>query len=534
MTENSRTQTKLKDITMALSRPTSNVEAVNLTAAGITELLRADMCVVYLQSEENKETLQVYRHANTGTAEFEFIGVGEGPVAACLQSGETIQQQSGREENVHRSNGNKTDRSTAETSLYVPLTARDRTIGVVEVRSAFLANDGQDKRNIVELLAPLLASVVISGQKIHQQTVLNADLEARCWEIRRERSILANVFDNLPFPFYCIDRDYRLVAINTFTALRGNSEAYRLLGLRCYEALYHRSEPCPGCRIGESLTAGIMTFRQGRNWEQDGDPREWEISTYPLRDDHGQVVEAVVLEQDATEKNRLIESLARTAKLAAVEQLAAGVAHEINNPLVAIIANSQLLQRELEPDDSKLESIDLIAQAGDRALGVVQALLDLAQQDSYNFKPTDINESIRSAVHLIKHRLASEEIDLDLFLSPELPLLQASPNHLQAMWLNLLFNARDALNQMQGRIRITSVQQGNYVVVTVQDDGIGISEEKLSRIFEPFYTTKDPGEGPGLGLSVCHRIVRQLGGKIQVRSETGQGTEFIVSLPIIT
>lgn len=346
--------------------------------------------------------------------------------------------------------------------------------------------------------------------------------------------MLSHVFDGIPFPLYCVDRHFRLISVNSYTAERCNCEPHLLLGMRCYDALYQRAEPCPGCRVGESLTAGIMTFRTGRNWQVDGDPREWEISTYPLRDDHGQVVEAVVLEQDATEKNRLVESLARTAKLAAVEQLAAGVAHEINNPLVAIIANSQLLQRELEPDNSMLESIDLIAQAGDRALGVVHALLDLAQQDTYNFKVTDVNQSIRSAVHLVKPRLMDGSVELNLFLSPELPLIQASQDHLQGMWLNLLFNAQDALDENQGRITISSKQQGNYILVYIQDDGIGIPEERLSRVFEPFYTTKDPGMGTGLGLSVCHRIVRQHGGKIQVRSEPGQGTEFIVSLPIIT
>ena len=533
MTDNQTEQTRLRDITRALSAPNSSAEAVNLAAAGIKTMLKASACVVYLVSEEDPQFLQVYRHGQIGQPAFELVETGGEAVTACMEAGETIEFSSDNSGSNTRSNGNNKV-SDCQNSLYVPLRTKNQTIGVVEVLNAASDHSRQNQRLFVELLAPLLAGAIFSGRQVQKTMIVNADLEARCWEIRRERSMLTNVFDSLPFPFYCIDRDYRLAAINTSAARRGNREAHHMLGHRCYTALYNRMEPCPGCRIGETLTAGIMTFRHERKWQKDGDPREWEISTYPLRDDHGQVIEAAVLEQDATEKNRLVESLARTAKLAAVEQLAAGVAHEINNPLVAIIANSQLLQRELEPDDSRLESIDLIARAGDRALNVVQALLDFAQQGAFHFEPTDINESIRSAVHLIKHQLISDEIELDLFLSPELPLIQASQNHLQGMWLNLLFNARDALDQVSGRIRVTSVQKGNYIQVSVQDDGIGIAGEKLSRIFEPFYTTKDPGEGTGLGLSVCHRIVRQHGGKIQVRSNPGDCTEFLVSLPIVT
>jgi len=522
---------EIHQIIRALSEPNSMAETIMLAAAGIRELLHAERCAIYLFLDGDRNVLQMFRRGDAGQAEYEVIGIVQGPVGSCLESGQTLEVVPDRRELTAGSNG--TD-GTGYTGLYVPLIARGQAEGVIEAGFRRADPVDPDLRLSVEFLAPMIAAYVLYAGQIQEQTVLNADLEARCWEIRRERSVLANVFDSMPFPFYSIDHDYRLVAVNTPVAQRANCEASRLLGSRCYEAIYQRAEPCPGCRIADSLTAGIMTFRHDRKWQPDGDPTEWEISTYPLRDDHGKVVGAVSLEQDATEKNRMLESLARTAKLAAVEQLAAGVAHEINNPLVAIIANSQLLQRELEPDDSRLESIDLIARAGDRALSVVRALLDLAQQDSFNFRATDVNESIRSAVHLIKHQLLPEAVELDLFLSPELPMIQASQNHLQGMWLNLLFNARDAIGKNQGRIRISSAQQGNYIQVRVHDDGVGIPEEKISRIFEPFYTTKDHGEGTGLGRSACHRIARQHGGKIQVRSDTGEGTEFTVSLPIVT
>ncbi|MBI3762812.1 MAG: hypothetical protein HY260_13270 [Chloroflexi bacterium] len=259
---------------------------------------------------------------------------------------------------------------------------------------------------------------------------------------------------------------------------------------------------------------------------------EWEISTYPIRDESGQTLQAIVFAQDVTEKRRLEASLAQSEKLAAVGQLAAGVAHEINNPLAAIIANTQLLQRELPADDERQESVDLIARAGDRAMRVVRSLLDFARQDHYEFAPTDINATIRSAATLVAHQLMAHSITLACDLSPDLPSIQASHDHLQGVWLNFLLNARDGLNGEKGEIRVTSRRQANEIHVTVADTGTGIAPERLPRIFEPFYTTKEPGRGTGLGLSACHRIVKQHGGHILVDSHIGQGTAFTVVLPV--
>jgi two-component system NtrC family sensor kinase len=218
--------------------------------------------------------------------------------------------------------------------------------------------------------------------------------------------------------------------------------------------------------------------------------------------------------------------------MAAVGQLAAGVAHDINNPLSAIIANTQLLQRDLPSDDERQESLELIAKAGDRALRVVRNLLDFARQDRYEFAATDLNSSLQSALDLIEHQLLTHSIMLQCSFAADLPLIQASHDHLQSVWLNLLLNARDAFAGEGGEIRITTSRQGDEVRVAVVDTGMGIPPERLNRIFEPFYTTKQAGQGTGLGLSLCQRIVKQHSGQIQVDSQVGHGTTFTVSLPI--
>jgi two-component system NtrC family sensor kinase len=239
------------------------------------------------------------------------------------------------------------------------------------------------------------------------------------------------------------------------------------------------------------------------------------------------------LEQDVTEKRRLEASLAQSEKLAAVGQLAAGLAHEINNPLTAIIANTQLLQRELKADEDIMEMIDLIARAGQRAAQVVRNLLDMARKEEYIFEPVDLDQTLQKAFALVQHELVARSIQLSYEPAEGLPKILASKDHLQGVWVNLLTNAIDSFEECDHReIRVATTMQNNEVRVIFMDNGKGIPSEKLNRIFEPFYTTKAPGRGTGLGLSLCHRIIKQHGGSIHVDSEVGVGTIFTVALPI--
>jgi two-component system NtrC family sensor kinase len=359
-----------------------------------------------------------------------------------------------------------------------------------------------------------------------------------------------------------VDREYRLVAVNLASASHAKApvraadaapqgapadsapdsvdprlkarenERHALLGRLCYQTLFGQAQPCAGCRMAETLASGRSTQRTERRWHSEEQSTEWEISTHPIFDEKNQTVQVIILNQDVTEKHRLETSLAQSEKLAAVGQLAAGVAHEINNPLSAIIANTQLLQRDLPADDERQESLELIGKAGDRALRVVRNLLDFARQDRYEFTATDVNDSLQSALDLIEHQLRTHSITLHCHLADDLPLIRASHDHLQGVWLNLLLNARDAFAGQGGEIRLTTALQGDEVRVTVADSGMGIPPERLSKIFEPFYTTKPTGQGTGLGLSLCQRIVKQHGGHILVESKVGQGTVFTVVLPI--
>ena len=260
---------------------------------------------------------------------------------------------------------------------------------------------------------------------------------------------------------------------------------------------------------------------------------ELEISIFPIWDQDGQVEQAFLFEEDVTERQQLQSSLAQSEKLAVVGQLAAGVAHEINNPLTTILANAQLLQRSLPPEDKdNQEMVALIIQASDRASQAVRDLLDFARRERYELTPTDLNETIQRTLALIRHELGSRSITLKFDPAVDLPAVNASQDHLQGVWLNLLINAIDAIDPGPGTIHITTSRVDDSFEISVADSGQGIPPEHISRIFEPFYTTKEPGSGTGLGLSVCHQIVTRHGGKILVNSQPDEGTTFTVYLPI--
>jgi len=347
--------------------------------------------------------------------------------------------------------------------------------------------------------------------------------------------LLEALLNNLPGYMYIINSAYELVAFNASMSNRVGQDYKTLRGRLCYQAIYQRSEVCLDCMAAETLKSGKGTIRTAARPSTDrrlDDPTTWEIRSYPVFASDGRVEQTILLEQDITDRRELEEVVAQSGKLAALGQLAAGVAHEINNPLTAIIANAQILQRELPADDERRESVDLIALAGARAAQVVRNLLDFARKEQDQRAMTNVNDTLRSALALVQHELISRAISIQISLDEKLPHILAAPDSLQGVWLNLLLNALESIDKIPGSICVSSQLVGEDVHVSITDNGRGIPAERLERIFQPFYTTKAPGRGTGLGLSVCTQIVEKHAGRIMVESQVGQGSEFRVVLPV--
>jgi len=416
--------------------------------------------------------------------------------------------------------------------LCVPLLARERTLGAIVLINKL---NGVFSKHDFDLLATFSASLsaaLANAKLFHELSASNRDLQASRLEISRSRNRLLALVDNLDDELYIVDHGYQLVAVNRARADRVGRPAKELVGNICYQVLEGREKVCTGCRAHETFVQGVKTKRTERVGGGRRGSIEHEIFTFPIEDAQGMVSQTILQIRDVTEQRRLEASLAQAEKLAALGQLAAGVAHELNNPITAVVANAQLLERELEAGESYQESLDLIQEASRRSQKAVRDLLDFARPESANWREIAVNDTVRLALGLLEAQLTRSGVELIVDLAPDLPAVMGSSDQLQTVWVNLLLNARDALEGREGRIVLSSRQIEDQLVVRVEDTGKGIDPEDLNRIFEPFFSTKAPGKGTGLGLATTYRIVQQHAGSIDVQSVPKRGTTVSVSLPI--
>jgi two-component system, cell cycle sensor histidine kinase and response regulator CckA len=264
----------------------------------------------------------------------------------------------------------------------------------------------------------------------------------------------------------------------------------------------------------------------------------------PILDGEGQVVAAVVVFIDTTDRRALEGQLRQTSKMEAVGQLAGGVAHDFNNLLTVIMSYGAMLLEQMDPADPNREDIQEIAAAADRAAALTGQLLAFSRKQVMQPRVMDIN-AVVSEVESMLRRLIGEDIELRISLDPDVARINADPGQLQQVLMNLVVNARDAM-PTGGRLIITTsnselssefaagalhAADGDYVMLAVSDTGIGMTSEVKRRVFDPFFTTKEQGRGTGLGLSTVYGIVKQSGGEICVYSEVGEGATFKVYFP---
>lgn len=224
--------------------------------------------------------------------------------------------------------------------------------------------------------------------------------------------------------------------------------------------------------------------------------------------------------------------LIQSEKLSAVGEFVAGVAHELNNPLAAVVGFSEML-KDNEVDTKNRRYLDMIYKSAQRCQKIVQALLSFARRHQPERKPMSVNSMVEAVLEMLNYQLRTSNIEVVTQLSPSLPVVLADGHQIQQVLLNVINNARQALDNQQasGRIKIITETLGDNVRIIIHDNGPGISEENLARIFDPFFTTKKVGQGTGLGLSLCYGIIKEHGGNIKPYSRPGEGAKFTIELP---
>ena len=347
------------------------------------------------------------------------------------------------------------------------------------------------------------------------------------------------------------ERDFNQKILNTTQSMILVLDTAGLISYanrRCVEAGY-REEELIGHRLVKwvessqrnEFEAALQTTAQGQQVENlelrvrrsDGSMGHFSISLSPMRDESNQVNSIVVVMTDITDAILLQAKLAHSEKMATIGRLVSGVAHEINNPLAAILGFTDLLLENPEVPASAREDLQIILHETQRTKEIVQDLLSFARQRPAQREPMHLNTILRQTIKLRSYDFASHGVEVIEEFEDHLDIALGDPQQLQQVFLNILNNAYDAIQESgnHGRIRISTRRSAEFIEVTFIDNGAGISEPE--RIFDPFFTTKQPGKGTGLGLSICYGIVRAHGGEILCWNNEGEsGSTFVIRLPV--
>ncbi len=413
------------------------------------------------------------------------------------------------------------------TLLRLPLVHEEEALGCLEA----IIPQGHRERMahdvlvvVAQMVAPVLAANELSQD-------LASEVALRTREFEAQRNFAARIIDSLPVGLYAIDRGYRIRAWNRKreAGTQGVSRE-EALGREVFEVLDRQPRDLLKLEFDRVFATGeIQTVEMDS--QATGEARHYRITKIPMRLDGEDISHVITIGEDVTAWRQAQQRLGQSEKLAAIGQLAAGVMHEINNPLATILACSEALALRLGEEDEYLKIIDTEVQ---RCRRIVEGLLDFSRPKSGHKAASDINAIIEQTLFLLKHHERFKWLTIERQLQKDLPQFQADAERLVQCFMALMLNAMDAMNS-RGVLTVRTrrnPQRSDEILVEFIDTGTGIRQEDLPKIFEPFFTTKQQGRGTGLGLSVAYGIVEEHRGRIEVESQMGVGTNFKVFLPV--
>jgi len=354
---------------------------------------------------------------------------------------------------------------------------------------------------------------------------------------------LRDIFDGIRDQIMVVDKDYIIEDVNEALLQRLNRKKHTIVGKRCYEVLHHLNGPCDlpnhPCPVQEALKTGephevLHTHYKGR------DTSYYRVIAYPVLDDKGNVTRVIEMARNVTKWKKGGDQIYNVQKLVFLGKLAAGVAHELNNPVAVILGFADLLLEKVEPENPSYDLLKTIERQGLNCKRIVENLLSFARQPETTEYSSEVNASIEKVISVVEGMLYTRKIILEKNLTEDLPKVRGDSGHLQQVFMNLVTNAVAAMRE--GGILTISTRLSDHdsrVEIIFKDTGHGIKREDRDKIFDPFFTTREVGEGTGLGLSACYGMVTNYGGHITFESVTEDadgeriGTTFTVSLPAV-
>ncbi|MEQ8167590.1 MAG: PAS domain S-box protein [Candidatus Eremiobacterota bacterium] len=344
------------------------------------------------------------------------------------------------------------------------------------------------------------------------------------------------LLDALPDTLLVLSVEMEILWVNTSAVFHLDEDT--VLKRKCYSLFYNESKPCKNCPVVKSFSTGKAESSQVLT----SNNRYLDVRSRPIKDEYGHISRIIVLARDMTEKIFLQREAIRATHLASIGELAAGVAHEINNPLTGIINYAQIIANKSEKNSKNYDVCTRIIKEGDRIARIVKSLLSFARSTRQDKMPVDIGQIFTDSIILTGARMNKDGITFQVNISETLPKIIAEPNQIQQVFLNILSNARYALNNkypsydsnkiINVACEEITVDNEKFVRIMFQDNGCGVHSGIIDKVFNPFFTTKPLGEGTGLGLSISYGIINEHKGHIMIDSVEGEFTKVIIDLPV--
>lgn len=381
-----------------------------------------------------------------------------------------------------------------------------------------------------ELIALISSSIVkdTKGNPRHFVTIAK-DIT----KIKMSKQRLQVIFDGIEDGISIIDKNYKILMVNSGILRLFNKKSFKdLIGKKCFNEFYNNEGICDNCPVYKTFKSGKL-YNITKNYYGIGKEKiVLEITTFPIRDIDGTVIHVIEHMKNVTDRIKLEDQLISRERMAAIGELASGVAHEIRNPLGNISASAQYCLSKFKLPENVKKYLKIVLRNSENANRVIKDLLNLAKPREIFFKMGDISEVIKSTCNLFRAKCLKQKVRLTRRLPRGIPQILLDEGRLIEAFSNIIFNALDAMPG-GGRVTITSYVdfQNNVTVVSFLDTGIGISQDDLNKIFNPFFTTKK--DGIGLGLCLALQVINDHKGKINIESKVDQGTEVIVRLPIL-
>ncbi|MEJ2641231.1 MAG: response regulator [Desulfosarcinaceae bacterium] len=361
--------------------------------------------------------------------------------------------------------------------------------------------------------------------------------------LRNSELRLRTILDALTSSVVHLDLELKVLWPNQAACAWAGMSPSDIIGQPCYRIWFNRKSACRDCPVKVAMAEGTPQLRQKRS----ADGRTWRILGCPVKDDAGQVVSFVEVAEEISDRLKMEEQLRQAQKMESLGTLAGGIAHDFNNILSAILGYAELALQEARNEAGLADFLKEIYKAGERAKELVRQILTFSRRGDTKLKPLRIELIVKEALKLLRSSLPTT-INIVQKIEKELDPILADPTQIHQIIMNLCTNASHAMTPDGGELVVTlakadlgretfrrfvDLKPGRYLKLTVSDTGCGMTPEIMAAIFDPYFTTKDLGEGTGLGLAVVHGIVQEYGGDIRVQSEPGKGTTFSIYFPAI-